>query len=89
MNEKLYPEQDPRKLEPYFGRHMLAMTAEGLHDKSAIAEQLAWRDQEIETLKADYRRLVRAYARLASGADRPDVLADAVRLSARTLKARQ
>lgn len=46
-----YPKNlDPRKLEPHFSRHMLAMTAEGLHDKSAIAEQLAWRDQTIEQL---------------------------------------
>lgn len=54
---KLYPEQDPMQLEPHFSRHMLAMTAEGLHDKSAIAEQLAYRDQQIEVLRNE-RRLV-------------------------------
>lgn len=49
---KLYPEQNPMQLEPHFSRHMLAMTAEGLHDKAAIAEQLAYRDQQIEVLRA-------------------------------------
>lgn len=52
MTDNLYPDLDPMKLEPDFSRHMLALTAEGLHDKSAIAEQLAWRDQTIRRLEA-------------------------------------
>lgn len=48
----LYPDLDPRELEPHFARHMLAMTAEDLHSKSAIAEQLAWRDQRLEAANA-------------------------------------
>ncbi len=56
-----YPtDLDPRALEPQFSCHMLALTAEGLHDKSAIAEQLAWRDKRIEALKES----VQAYQRL-------------------------
>lgn len=50
---RVYPELDPMQLEPHFSRHMLAMTAENLHDKSAIAEQLAWRDQVIEESQAE------------------------------------
>jgi hypothetical protein len=51
MKEKLYPPQDPISLEPHYSRHIAAMTAEGLHSKADIAEQLAWRDQEIERLR--------------------------------------
>jgi hypothetical protein len=47
----MYPKLDPSELEPYFSKHMLAMTAEGLHSKADIAIQLAWRDKEIATLK--------------------------------------
>jgi uncharacterized small protein (DUF1192 family) len=35
----------------YFGRHVSAMTEEGLHSKSDIAAELAWRDAEIDRLK--------------------------------------
>ena len=42
--EKLYAERSPRDLEPFYHRHVAAMTAEGLHDKSAIAAELAHRD---------------------------------------------
>lgn len=48
---KVYPEVRPWEVEPYFSRNMLAMTAEDLHDKSAIAEQLAFRDQQIAYLR--------------------------------------
>jgi hypothetical protein len=51
MNEKLYPEQDHEDLCERYMRHVEAMTAEGLHEKSAIAGQLAWRDQRIEDLE--------------------------------------
>lgn len=49
---KLYPDLNPWDLEPYFCRHMAAMTAEDLHSKADIARQLAWRDQCIATLRA-------------------------------------
>lgn len=50
--EKLYAERDPMALEPHYCRHVQAMTAEGLHWKSDIAAELAWRDQRIEQLEA-------------------------------------
>lgn len=36
----------------YYASHVEAMTAEGLHSKSAIAAELAWRDAEIDRLRA-------------------------------------
>lgn len=36
----------------YYCRHVAAMTREGLHSKSDIAGQLAWRDREIDQLRA-------------------------------------
>lgn len=39
-------------LEPHYCRHVSAMTTEQLHSKADIAEQLAWRDQAIEQLRA-------------------------------------
>lgn len=41
----------PWLLGPHYSRHLAAMTAEGLHDKSHIAAELAFRDQEIERLR--------------------------------------
>jgi len=55
---RTYPDVDPMTLEPHYCRHVEAMTAEGLHEKSEIAAQLAWRDQEIERLRALVRRAV-------------------------------
>ncbi len=43
----LYPDQDHAALGDLYIRHVEAMTAEGLHAKSDIAAQLAWRDAEI------------------------------------------
>lgn len=51
--EKLYPpDLLPWELEPHYSKHVLAMTAEGLHSKAEIASQLAWRDKTISTLRA-------------------------------------
>lgn len=50
-----YPNQDPEQLDrdgEYYTRHVSAMTAEGLHSKSDIAEQLAWRDRDRDQLRA-------------------------------------
>lgn len=52
-NDIQYPTQNPMHLDRkggYYIRHINAMTAENLHDKSDIAEQLAWRDAEIDRL---------------------------------------
>lgn len=37
-------DRDPEELEPYYTRHVMAMTEEGLHSKSDIAAELAYRD---------------------------------------------
>lgn len=47
----MYPNLQPWDLEPHYCAHVAAMTAEALHSKAAIAEQLAWRDQTIEALR--------------------------------------
>lgn len=36
----------------YYSRHVMALTREDLHSKSDIAAELAWRDAEIDRLKA-------------------------------------
>lgn len=47
----LYAERNPCELEPHYKAHVIAMTREGLHDKSEIAAELAWRDQQIAELR--------------------------------------
>jgi uncharacterized coiled-coil DUF342 family protein len=50
-DNSMYPRcHHPWNLEPYYSRHVSAMTAEGLHGKAEIAEQLAWRDKQIAEL---------------------------------------
>jgi hypothetical protein len=51
-SKPLYPKHRPWDLEPHYSRHVSAMTAEQLHSKADIAEQLAWRDQLIESLRS-------------------------------------
>lgn len=41
------------RLGGYYIRHVSAMTAEGLHSKSDIAAELAWRDAEIDRLREE------------------------------------
>ena len=68
--EKQYAERDPIALDKaggYFTRHLAAMTAEGLHDKSAIAEELAHRDMELDRLKKALRAAQEFIARFTSG----------------------
>lgn len=53
MKEKLYDEErDTEGYENTVMKHMLAMTTEGLHSKAAIAVELAYRDHELQKLKA-------------------------------------
>jgi hypothetical protein len=56
-DRKLYPPQRPWLLEPYYCRHVSAMTTEGLHSKADIAEQLAWRDKRIAELEQEIAEL--------------------------------
>lgn len=53
---KLYADRDPMALGDHYPRHVQAMTAEQLHDKSAIAAELAWRDQRLEAISRIVRR---------------------------------
>ena len=54
-DDKLYAERDIEQLDKdgdYYFKHVLHMTREALHSKSDIAAELAWRDREIDRLKA-------------------------------------
>lgn len=51
FEKKLYPRKDSQELGEYYLRHVDHMTTEGLHAKSDIARQLAWRDREIQELR--------------------------------------
>jgi len=55
---KLYARLNPAGLEPYYSRHVAAMTEEELHSKGEIAAELAVRDMEIERLRAALRQIV-------------------------------
>lgn len=58
---KLYDEdRDAFELDKaggYYTRHVVAMTKEGLHSKSDIAAELAYRDMVIDELKAQVEQL--------------------------------
>ena len=56
---KQYAERDAMAMDMagnYYCRHVSAMTEEGLHAKSDIAAELAWRDMEIDRLRKDAER---------------------------------
>ena len=53
MSDKQYGHDDARDYEPYFSRHLMAMTTEDLHSKGEIACELAYRDHRIAELEAD------------------------------------
>jgi len=58
--KKQYAERDAIALDRaggYYLRHVYAMTKEGLHGKSDIAAELAFRDMEIDRLKAEVANL--------------------------------
>jgi hypothetical protein len=52
--QKLYAKRDLPSLEPHYSAHVAAMTAEGLHSKSDIAAELAYRDKFIVDLLVRY-----------------------------------
>lgn len=45
-------DRDPIALGQGYCDHVMAMTAEGLHSKADIAAELAWRDQQINSLSS-------------------------------------
>ena len=57
MTEKLYAQRDIIAQGEFYTRHVCAMTAEGLWDKSSIAAELAHRDQRIAELEAENENL--------------------------------
>jgi chromosome segregation ATPase len=61
ITERQYADRDPARQGEHYTRHVQAMTAEGLHAKSRIAAELAHRDIEIDTLRAEVAQ-VREYA---------------------------
>ena len=50
---KLYAERDIEAQDQYYLDHIMAMTGEDLHSKSAIAAELAHRDIQIEALQLE------------------------------------
>ena len=55
MSEYAY--RDVTQQGAYYLRHVSAMTAEGLHDKSDIAAELAHRDIALDAARAESERL--------------------------------
>ena len=55
-----YAPRDAAELEPFYSRHVSAMTAEGLHSKSAIAAELAYRDKALTDTQAKLARALDA-----------------------------
>jgi len=53
-----YKDRDSIALGQLYVDHVMAMTAEGLNDKSDIAGELAWRDLQIKMLKEDIASVV-------------------------------
>ncbi|ASD87241.1 hypothetical protein R537_23775 [Salmonella enterica subsp. enterica serovar Rough O:d:1,7] len=67
-----YAERDAMQLDKdggYYSRHIQAMTREGLHSKGDIAAELAWRDQQIDQLKADLEERRSKYRDLSQPVD--------------------
>ena len=57
---KHYAKRSPMELDlagGHYERHVSAMTSEGLHEKSDIAAELAWRDLENDRLRREVKRL--------------------------------
>ena len=53
---KQYAKRNPEAQGEHYIKHVLAMTTEGLHQKSAIAAELAHRDILVNALKEELKR---------------------------------
>ena len=53
---KQYAKRNPESQGEHYIKHLLAMTEEGLHNKAAIAAELAHRDILINSLKEELKR---------------------------------
>lgn len=70
MTKKIYDEdRDTDKYESTVMKHMLAMSAEDLYGKAAIAVELAYRDWQVEQLREALRGLVSRYVGLVLSGD--------------------
>ena len=61
----LYAERDHLAQGNFYTRHVMAMTEEGLHRKSAIAAELAHRDMDIARLRAALMELLACHTESA------------------------
>jgi len=52
-----YANRDPRSMGKFYTKHVNAMTEEGLHEKSDIAAELAWRDIQTAECKLEIELL--------------------------------
>jgi hypothetical protein len=89
MTKKLYGCSNLHTLEPHYSRHVAAMTAEGLHSKSDIAAELAFRDKEIARLRSALSRVADAVSFLAGlflSMDETDARRDKVREAAQRIE---
>lgn len=85
VTDKLYAEREIRALGQRYANHMLAMTAERLETKGAIAAELAWRDWQLECerdarqrLEAQLAALQRAHSEAAAQWEARVAAADAL-----------
>lgn len=62
----IYAKRDHQALGEHYLRHIDRMTVEGLHSKSAIAGELAWRDAQVEELQAQLAETRAALKRATS-----------------------
>ena len=65
QREKLYAERDAMELDEagnYYIKHVMAMTSEQLHSKSAIAGELAHRDMLIDKLTKELQKAAKVQA---------------------------
>lgn len=67
MSEYRKHTEGPRALEPYYCRHVSAMTTEHLNAKSEIAEELAVRDKRIAELEGALRNVNATLGRKYTG----------------------
>lgn len=72
MSNKLYADRDimDNRLSEIYCIHVQAMTEEGLHSKSDIAAELAWRDLHINDFSDKVEQLERERNELATQVDR-------------------
>ena len=77
MSDKQYGHDDARDYEPYFSRHLMAMTTEDLHSKGEIACELAYRDARITQLESDNATIVEDTAMVADENKRLKKIAEA------------